>query len=135
MTVRKIKNVQRGMEIAIAVLCLFAAAASPQSTKPVEWKCESLTTPLGMDASNPVLSWKLQDASVGARQTAYEIQVAFSGTSLSAGKPDVWDSGRVESGDSIGQNYGGPPLAPSKRYFWRVMVWGRDGKRDPASDI
>jgi alpha-L-rhamnosidase len=135
MTFRKTKSILRGTGILIACLWAFAGDASAQSTKPVELKCESLTTPLGMDAKNPVLSWKLQDTSAGAQQTAYEIQVASIGTSLSAGKPDVWDSGRVESGDSIGQNYGGPVLAPSKRYFWRVMVWGRDGKPYPASDI
>jgi alpha-L-rhamnosidase len=135
MTIRKTKSVLRGMKIVIAFLCVFAGDASAQSTKPVQLKCESLTTPLGMDAKSPVLSWKLQDASAGARQTAYEIQVASSGTSLAAGKPDVWDSGRVESDDSIGTNYGGPALAPGKRYFWRVIVWGRGGKPYPASDV
>ena len=98
-------------------------------------ECESLVTPLGMDAKKPVLSWKLQDTSTGAQQTAYEIQVASSGALLAAGKPDVWDSEPVESGDSIGVGYGGPALIPSKRYFWRVLVWGRDGKPYPPSDV
>src|ERR1700730_9878811 len=135
MTIRTTKSVLRGMEIVIACWWIFAGVTSAQSTKPVQLKCESLTTPLGMDAKRPVLSWKLQDASAGARQTAYEIQVATSGTSLEASKPDVWDSGRVESDDAIGANYGGPALAPSKRYFWRVMVWGRGGKPYPASAV
>jgi alpha-L-rhamnosidase len=123
------------VRIVVVGLTLFAADALAQSMKPVQLKCESLTTPLGMDEPRPVLSWELQDASPGARQTAYEIQVASSGASLAAGKPDLWDSGRVESRDSIGANYGGPALAPSKRYFWRVIVWGRDGKPYPASDV
>jgi alpha-L-rhamnosidase len=135
MTIRKTRGMLRGTEILIACLCVFAGDASAQSSKPVQLKCESLTRPLGMDAKNPVLSWKLQDASAGARQTAYEIQVASSVTSLTAGRPDVWDSGRMESDDSIGANYGGPALASSKRYFWRVIVWGREGKRYPASDV
>jgi alpha-L-rhamnosidase len=54
---------------------------------------------------------------------------------LEAGKPDIWDSKRIESGDSIGAGYGGPALTPSKRYFWRVLVWGRDGKPYPPSDV
>src|SRR5450631_4059452 len=135
MTIRKTKNASRGMVTVLAALCVFAGNASAQSTKPVQLKCESLTTPLGMDTKNPVLSWKLQDPRPGARQTAYEVQVALSDTSLLAGKPDMWDSGRVESGDSIGAKYAGPALAPSKRYFWRVISWGRDGQPYPASDF
>ncbi len=54
---------------------------------------------------------------------------------MAAGKPDLWDSKRVESEDSIGAGYGGPALTPSKRYFWRVLVWGRDGKPYPPSDV
>src|SRR6266481_10202066 len=121
--------------IAFACLCLCIGVASAQSSKPVMLECESLITPLGMDAKRPVLSWKLQDTSAGAQQTAYEIQVASTSALLKAGKPDIWDSKRVESGDSIGAAYGGPALAPSKRYFWRVQVWARDGKPYPPSDV
>jgi alpha-L-rhamnosidase len=123
------------VRMVIVGLTLFAGNALAQSTKPVQLKCQSLTTPLGMDDPKPVLSWELQDASPGARQTAYEIQVASSGASLAAGKPDLWDSGRVGSPDSIGATYGGSALSPSKRYFWRVIVWGRDGKPYPASEV
>jgi alpha-L-rhamnosidase len=125
----------RGVGIALACLCLCIEVASAQSSKPVKLECESLITPLGMDARKPVLSWKLQDTSAGAQQTAYEIQVASSNALLKAGKPDIWDSKRVESGDSIGANYGGPALTASKRYFWRVLLWGRDGIPYPPSDI
>src|SRR5712675_3692317 len=125
----------RGIGIALACLCLSIEVVSAQSNKPVVLECESLITPLGMDARKPVLSWKLQDTSAGAQQTAYEIQVASSSALLKAGKPDIWDSKRIESGDSIGAAYGGPALTASKRYFWRVLVWDRDGKPYPPSDI
>jgi len=124
----------RGVGIAVAC-ALLAGSSSAQSAKPVGLECESLTSPLGMDTNKPVLSWKLQDASAGARQTAYEIQVGSSATSLAAGESDVWDSGRIQSADSIGASYAGPDLVPSKRYFWRVLVWGRDGKPYPPSDV
>src|SRR6266481_1895697 len=121
--------------IALAFLCGCAVVVSAQSNKPVMLECESLITPMGMDAKRPVLSWKLQDATAGAQQTGYEIQVASSSGQLQAGKPDIWDSKRVESGDSIGAGYGGPALTASKRYFWRVLVWGRDGKPYPPSNV
>src|SRR5439155_8114744 len=94
----------------------------------------SLSTPLGMDAQHPRLSWKLNNASDGARQTAYQLQVSSNTALLTKGHRNVWDSGRVQSDKSIGVVYAGPPLAPSKRYYWRVLVWGRDGKPYPASD-
>src|SRR3981189_2851719 len=113
----------------------FICASLPAQSKPTHLECESLTTPLGMDATKPVVSWKLEDATPGARQTAYEIQVASTTEILASGKPDVWDSGKVESGDSIGVTYAGPALVPSKRYFWRVQVWAKDGKAYPTSDV
>ena len=109
---------------------LGQAAAS----KPLRLKCDSLVTPLGIDSKTPVLSWQLQDERYGARQTAYEIQVATSSALLAAGKPDMWDSGRVESDQSAGVTYAGPALLPERRYFWRVKVWDKDGKPYPASD-
>jgi alpha-L-rhamnosidase len=119
----------------IVCLCLWNVEALAQSSKPTNLECESLITPLGMDVAKPVLSWKLHDRSAGAQQTAYEIQVASSSALLDAGKPDIWDSKRVESGNSIGAVYEGPELAPSRRYFWRVLVWGRVGKPYPPSDV
>jgi alpha-L-rhamnosidase len=99
-----------------ACVLLFACSAAAQTAKPVKLECESLITPLGMDAAKPQLSWKIQDSRPGARQTAYEIQVASKVEALVGGKGDVWDSGRVESSDSLGVLYGGPALQPSKRY-------------------
>jgi alpha-L-rhamnosidase len=113
---------------------LACSAAMAQVGKPEKLECESLVTPLGMDAEKPTLSWQLRDTRDGAKQTAYEVQVASSAANLAAGKADVWDSGKVESSDSIGVAYGGPAIQASKRYFWRVMVWDRDGKAYPASD-
>ena len=122
--------------VACVGLCaaLACTVASAQVGKPEKLECESLVTPLGMDAEKPTLSWQLRDTRDGARQTAYEVQVASSAANLAAGKADVWDSGKVESGDSIGVTYGGPAMQASKRYFWRVLVWDRDGKAYPPSD-
>src|SRR5580698_5260261 len=111
---------------------LACSAAMGQVGKPEKLECESLVTPLGMDAEKPTLSWQLRDTRDGAKQTAYEVQVASSASTLAAGKADVWDSGKIESNDSIGVVYGGPAMQASKRYFWRVTVWDRDGKAYPA---
>lgn len=107
-----------------------AAAVS----KPVALQCESLTLPMGVDTNQPLLSWKLQDGRAGARQTAYRILVGGSSGRLATGKADVWDSGRVESDQSVGIVYGGPKLEPQRRYYWRVQVWDKENKPYPLSD-
>jgi alpha-L-rhamnosidase len=116
-------------------LLLAPAAAALSSGKPAHLTCDSLDNPLGIDSSQPMLSWELQDSGFGARQTAYRIEVATKPALLAGGKPNVWDSGRVSSDKSFGLEYGGPELAASKRYYWRVQVWDKDGKPYPASDV
>jgi len=78
-----------GAGLALAVIAILPISALGQAGKPVALECESLITPLGMDAAHPQLSWKLQDAREGAKQTAYQVQVASSIGLLSAGKPGL----------------------------------------------
>jgi alpha-L-rhamnosidase len=129
------KSVLRIAKATAACFLLFAWSAAAQSAKPVKLECESLITPLGMDTAKPQLSWKMEDTRSGARQTAYQIQVASKAELLAGGKGDVWDSGRVESSNSQGVIYGGPAFEPSKRYYWRVLVWDQDGKASAPSEI
>ncbi len=93
-----------------------------------------MIAPLGLDDAKPRLSWQLRDSRDGARQTAYEIEVATKAALLAAGKADVWDSGKVASDRSVGVVYAGPELAAERRYYWRVKVWDKDGKPYPVSE-
>jgi alpha-L-rhamnosidase len=125
---------------ALAGLLAFALlspthASPPSSGKPVNLTCDSLSNPLGIDDASPLFSWQLRDSRFGARQSAYQVQVAGNPESLVAGKADVWDSGRIASGQSVGVRYGGSTLLPEKRYFWRVLLWDQDSQPYPASDI
>ncbi len=108
----------------------FGMAAST-SAKPSGLRVDSLVEPLGIDTPAPVFSWRLVDSRPGALQKVYEITVS----NTPGGKADVWDSGRVTSGQSVAVAYGGPTLLPSHRYFWRVQVWDKDGKAYPLSDV
>ena len=118
-----------------ATLLLAPASMASAAGKPTHLTCDSLDHPLGIDSNQPLLSWQLQDAGFGARQSAYRIEVATRPAVLSGAKPDVWDSGRVTSDKSFGVAYGGPELAASTRYYWRVEVWDKDGKPYPPSDL
>ncbi len=103
-------------------------------TGPVELRVNDLKMPLGIDGPSPRFSWQLQDPLRGARQTSYQVQVASSAELLQQNKPDVWDSDRVASSQSLNVPYAGPPLKPSTRYFWRVELWDAAGKVYNPSD-
>ncbi|MGJ3559757.1 hypothetical protein ACR6C2_17905 [Streptomyces sp. INA 01156] len=67
---------------------------------------EYVRHPLGLDVARPRLSWPLTAAASGQRQSAYQVRVASSAARLP--RPDVWDSGRVASAESVLVPYDGP---------------------------
>ena len=126
------------MGLALAALALPLLAVTRSSTaEPVELRVDDLKTPLGIDNISPHFSWQLKDPARGAKQTAYQIQVASRAELLAtvSGKADLWDSGRIESDKSLNVHYAGPSLLPSTRYFWRVKLWDVSGKPYPASPV
>lgn len=93
-------------------------------------QCEYLTNPLGLDVRQPRFSWQIESVVQGAGQSAYQIIVASSPEKLAKFEGDVWDSGRLESPQTVQIEYGGVPLVSSRRYYWTVRVWdnlGREG--------
>jgi len=111
------------------------ARSAPAFVGPVELRVDNLKTPLGIDDPTPSFSWQLHDPARGAKQTAYQVLVASNEQLLSQGKADIWDSGRVVSGESLNVAYKGPAIAASTRSFWRVKAWAADGKPYAESKI
>jgi alpha-L-rhamnosidase len=130
----KYLSVSCGMLFCTLAVAQFARAQAVQAG-PTELRVDDLKTPLGIDDAAPRFSWQLHDPQRGARQTAYEVLVASSAESLQKGNADVWDSGKVDSDQSLNVRYSGPAVTPSKRYFWRVKIWGAGGSLYPESDV
>ncbi len=97
---------------------------------PVGLRVEHRTNPLGLDVAQPALSWRTEDIARNWKQEAYQIEVATSPSLLFGDEPDIWDSGRVRSDESVGIQYKGPQLGQRKRYFWRVRTWDTTGKQE-----
>ena len=91
-------------------------------------RCEYLENPLGIDATQPRLSWVLESEQRGQAQTAYQILVASSEAMLKADKGDLWDTGTVTSDQTIQVAYAGKTLASFQRAYWKVRVWDKEGK-------
>jgi alpha-L-rhamnosidase len=71
----------------------------------------------------------------GARQTAYRVLAASAPAQLSEGKANLWDSGKVESDQSVHVAYRGQRLTSRQRVYWKVTIWDERGKAetsDPA---
>ena len=112
-------RVNRTYLLAALALCAFAPGYSaPRATG---LQCEYLKNPVGIDERRPRLSWRMESDIRGQRQTAYRIVV-------SDGSGKLWDTGRVESGQSTQVEYAGKPLESHQVCDWKVEVWDKDGK-------
>jgi alpha-L-rhamnosidase len=98
-------------------------------------RCEGHVDPLGIDALEPRLTWEVDDQRRGARPTAYEIVAASSEEALAEGRGDLWESGRVESGECGQVVWAGAPLTSRARCWWKVRTWDREGAPSPWSAL
>ncbi|HTI11916.1 MAG TPA: family 78 glycoside hydrolase catalytic domain [Puia sp.] len=90
---------------------------------------ENRVNPIGLDSRLPRFSWQLQAAERNENQVAYEIKVSAGPN----GKSMLWQSGKVESGQSVHVAYGGPALQSGKKYYWQVRIWDNKNKVSPWS--
>jgi len=98
-------------------------------------RCEYLSNPQGIDVPNPRLSWLLAPAPNVRGQGAYHVLVASAPEILGKDRGDLWDSGRVSSGQSTWIEYRGKTLVSSQRVYWKVRAWSDAGKASPWSEV
>ncbi|MDR1340895.1 MAG: alpha-rhamnosidase, partial [Prevotellaceae bacterium] len=84
-------------------LMIINCGLSKDSLIPDGLQCEYQTEPIGIDVSAPRFGWRLNDSGHvrGQRQTAYSILVASSLRKLTETGADVWNSGKVNSPQSV----------------------------------
>lgn len=81
-------------------------------------KTEYKNNPLGIDAAQPRFSWKITSDQKGVYQESYRI-FAYSDV---AQQVLLWDSGHVESQESVAVKWNGPSLVSRQRIYWNVEV-------------
>lgn len=91
---------------------------------------EMLTNPQGIDVIYPRFSWKIECAANEVRQTGYRILVASSLQNLNDGIGDLWDTGEVQSDQSVFIAYDGVPLQSRQQVFWKVKIQTNRGASD-----
>jgi alpha-L-rhamnosidase len=114
---------------------IFAVSVNAANLTATNLKCEYRAYPLGIDTPHPRLSWVLESNQRGQVQSAYQIRVASEPEKLVRGEADLWDSGKVQSSQSVHVVYAGPALHSGQRVYWQVKVWGRDGQPSAFSRV
>lgn len=114
--------------LSVTAVALWMVCAQVTSAAPTELSCEFLTQPSRTEIYDPQPEFGWVVENTVEAQTAYQIEVRHTPGSKSADSVTVWDSGRVESGQSINIEYAGDTLEPGKAYEWRVRYWDKSGK-------
>ncbi len=97
--------------------------------KIVNLRCEYAENPLGIDVKHPRFFWQLESKDRGAKQTAYQIIAMSPSPFRGGGRGEVlWDTGKVDSAQSIQIEYGGPALKSGQRVEWKVRAWDERGQ-------
>lgn len=95
---------------------------------PVELQCEYLVNPIGIDAANPRLRWRMNDQRQGALQKAYRIVIGTDSVTVMHGIGAIWDTKKTKSGEMLA-TYQGKPLTPFTKYYWTVQIWDQNNKK------
>ncbi|NOU80518.1 Bacterial alpha-L-rhamnosidase [Paenibacillus sp. LMG 31459] len=93
-------------------------------------RVEYKDNPLGLDVRYPRISWQLDADERDVMQQAYQLQAAMDQNFGST----VWDSGRVESGQSLHIELKELQLQPKQRYYYRIRVWDQQNRPTEWSD-
>jgi alpha-L-rhamnosidase len=124
----ELPNTSLHRTLGLGLFFLAAVAASPAvQANPIHRRTNAIESPLGIDSPHPTFSWQSGAKTPNWMQSAYEILVATDQKNLLPGKADAWDSGRINSSESVDIAYAGAALKSQQRYFWNVITWDNKG--------
>ena len=127
------------MKILACLLLPLIFLCEAFASAPTHLRCEFRKDPLGIDVANPRLAWNLETGDLkperGVRQNAYQVLVASTPELLAKDQGDLWDSGKVASGDSTQVPYQGKSLATAQTCYWKVRFWDQKDQAVQWSDV
>lgn len=86
-------------------------------------RCEMLENPVGIDEEKPRLSWQINSDQRNVQQTAYHIIVSSAKEKLDKNEGDIWNSGKINSSESIHIAYSGKELVSRAQCYWKVKIY------------
>jgi alpha-L-rhamnosidase len=127
------KSKMKYLSLAAAVVAGLSCSSTDPGTQPVRLTCEFFANPVGIDVPQPRLSWNIRSEHRGWMQSSYQIMVASDSIKLSKDQPDIWNSGKVESGECLYIPYSASPLTSLSKYWWKVRVRDKRGRQSAWS--
>src|SRR5690606_9477430 len=122
--------------LALALVAVTARGAGDKvDLKLVNLKVEYADQPLGLMVEKPHFSWEIKGSQPNIEQRAYQVLVADSPDELANSVGNIWDSGVVQTNQSVGVRYEGEALQSSRRYYWKVRIWDVHGDDEVESDV
>lgn len=122
--------------LSLAITGIFISCERQKGTSEIaQLRCEYLEQPKGVDMEHPRFSWVINRNERGVSQSAYRLLVADNQNALESDAGNFWDSGKIQSGQSVNIDYKGKPLQSSKTYFWKVQVWYQNGESSGWSEV
>lgn len=118
----------------LAILTGTIYTSTNAMTNVMQLKCEYQTNPMGIDIENPRLSWQIASEKLNVMQTAYEIRTAYKKNDLNTQNNIVWNSGKIESDQSVNVVYAGPKTPEKQRVWWQVRIWDQDNNASDWSE-
>ena len=125
----------------IAILLIISmtyqstSAQSRGSLKAIDLRVEYLENPVGIDITEPRLSWIVTSDERAQNQSAYQILIASNPTTLKKGGADLWDTGKVTSSETNHIVYTGKPLKSRMQIYWKVRSWDKNDYVSEWSDV
>lgn len=101
---------------------MIVALQTNAQHKIINLKCEYLIAPVGVDKTNPRLSWSILSDEKNIKQSAYTILVGTDSSKVANNEGVQWNSGKI-NGDNNLIRYAGNELKPSTKYYWKVQSW------------
>ena len=108
------------MKAVLATLILSCVLLHAHTTE--DLKIGHLSKSQGVDEAHPRLSWRIVGDEEGLKQNGYQVLAATRPELLEIGKADLWNSGRIQSGENA-IVYNGNDLPSSSTAFWTVRTW------------
>ncbi len=116
-----------------SIILLFGVFVKTySSTSIINIKTEHLEDPIGIDNPNPRFSWVINSDIKGFKQDAYRIIADTDINNVSADKGNTWDSGIIKSDIQL-VSFQGNDLSPHTCYFWKVIIYDKDGNMTSSS--
>lgn len=124
----------RHLIVSLFAFLALCAGASGATLRAINLRCEYHVDPIAITEAAPRLGWTLESTERSQKATAYRILVASTPELLEADTGDLWDTGRVDSNQTVHIEYRGSPLRARQRCHWKVMAWNSAGNAGSWSE-